>query len=145
MKRRSFAPTETDECIAFVEWAKWARYRGRPVYERLVKIPNERGKAGAHIVYLERMGMKKGFPDYVLFLPLAPYAGLVLEAKRRKGGAIAPEQIRWRDDLISFGYHAEICRGADELIDAVRRYMRLADPREWRDAIPANRPRTEHR
>jgi len=134
--RRAIVASETDECIAFVDWTKYVRYRGEPLFERLVKIPNERGKSGAHIAILQRMGLRNGFPDYKLLVPLPPYAGLFLEAKRERGGRVDPEQESWRCKLIEFGYFAEICAGAGELIDAVRRYMRNAEARHWHDPGP---------
>lgn len=128
---RTLVPTENEECMAFVDWTKYVHYRGRPLFDRLVKIPNERGKAGVMVAVLTRLGMKPGFPDYELLVPLPPYGALFLEAKRAQGGRTAPEQLVWRNALWEFGYHAEICAGAGELIDAVCRYMRSASPREW--------------
>ena len=131
--RRSANPTEIDECKAFVDWTRYVRYRGAPLFDRLVKIPNERGKAGVMTAILHRIGMKTGFPDYELLVPLSPHAGLFLEAKRAIGGKVNPEQESWRAALIEFGYQAKICAGADELIGAVRDYMRAAPADDWYD------------
>jgi hypothetical protein len=131
--RRWQQPNENDECRAFVDWTKYVRYKGEPLFDRLVKIPNERGKSGPMTAILTALGMKPGFPDYELLVPLPPYAGLFLEAKRADGGRVDPEQEAWRAALVEFGYHAEICAGAPALIGATRRYLRRAEPRHWHD------------
>lgn len=124
--------SETDECRAFVSWTRYVRYRGDPLFERVVKIPNERGKRSVMTAILVAIGMKAGFPDYSLLAPLGPYAGLYLEAKRI-GGRVDDAQQRWRDRLNDWGYRAEICEGSLELIDATRRYMAHAPASDWYD------------
>lgn len=119
-------PTETQECQRFIEWTRLARYRGRALFDRVVKIPNERGKAGAAIAVLISIGMRNGFPDYLILAPVGKWAGLLLEAKRTKGSDTTEHQLQWNRDLIEFGYQAEICLGADELIEATRRYFDAA-------------------
>ena len=52
---------------------------------------------------------------------------------RAIGGKVNPEQESWRAALIEFGYQAKICAGADELIGAVRDYMRAAPADDWYD------------
>lgn len=124
--QHSLLPSENAECRAFIQWTELVTYRERPLFDYVVKVANERGKAGIMTAILTSIGMRKGFPDYIVLAQVPPHAGLFLEAKRRLGGHTDPEQISWRDDLIEFGYHAEICAGAAELIDATRRYFRGA-------------------
>jgi hypothetical protein len=119
-------PTETDECRLFVAWTKLARYRGRPLFDRVIKIPNERGKAGAAIAVLISIGMRNGFPDYFIAAPVGIWAGLLLEAKRTKGSDTTDAQMDWKRDLTEFGYCADICLGADQLIAATQRYFDAA-------------------
>jgi hypothetical protein len=130
-------PTETDECKAFIAWTKLVRYRGRPLYDRVVKIPNDRGKRSVFTAIMVAIGMKKGFPDYVILAPMLSGAtlvgGLLLEAKRIKGGKVEAEQLAWLTLLREFGYHAEICAGSVEMVTAVREYMKLAPPGAWFD------------
>lgn len=120
---RPAAPTEHAECLHFIEWTKLVRYRGAALFDRVVKIPNERGKPGASIALLQQIGMRNGFPDYDVLAPAGRWHGLYLEAKRLTGGRIEPEQEKWRMDLIGWGYHAAICAGALELIAATRWYF----------------------
>lgn len=116
-------PSETAECRRFVDWTRLVTFRGRPLFDRTVKIPNERGMAGVMTAILVSIGMRRGFPDYLILAPVGKFAGLLLEAKRQFGGEVEPEQETWRQDLIEFGYHAEICAGADELIYATQQYF----------------------
>lgn len=116
-------PTETSECLAFIAWTHMVLFRGRPLFDRVVKIPNERGKAGASTAILASIGMRTGFPDYGILAPTRLWSGLFLEAKRIRGSKISTDQEVWRDDLRGFGYCARICAGADELIAATREYF----------------------
>lgn len=120
-------PSETAECRAFIEWTEFVTFKGRPLRERVVKIPNERGKAGPQTAILTAIGMEDGFLDYVLLVPAGRWHGLFIEAKKLKGGnKTDTDQLRWVDLLIEFGYHAEICEGAIAMIAAVKAYFERA-------------------
>ena len=119
-------PTETEECQRFIGWTKLVRFRGRPLWDRVVKIPNERGKSGASIGILVSIGMRNGFPDYFIAAPVGIWAGLLLEAKRIKGSDTSDSQVQWQRDLTEFGYYPAICLGADALIAATQRYFDAA-------------------
>lgn len=130
--QRPRSPSETAECRTFLAWTRLVTFMGESLEVRVVKIPNERGKAGVATAILASIGMRDGFPDYVIHVPvIATFVGchtkhgLYLEAKRVKGGKVDAEQERWRDRLIGWGYHAEICEGALQMIDAVKRYMAM--------------------
>lgn len=126
-KPKSREARETDECLTFIEWTRLVRYKGRPLYDRTVKIPNERGKRGASIAILVAIGMRKGFPDYIILAPCGRWAGLFIEAKRAKGGDTDDaDQNAWRELLIEFGYEAVICEGAHQMILAVQGYFHRA-------------------
>lgn len=122
-RARAICPTETAECRTFIEWTRLVRFAGAPLFERVVKVPNERGAAGAGIAILESIGMRKGFLDYVIFAPHGRFHGLTLEAKRLRGGRVDVEQIAWCEKLRSWGYHSEICVGAQGLIAASKNYF----------------------
>lgn len=146
---RPRAPSETAECRTFIAWTKLVKFKGAPLFDRVVKIPNERGKAGVMTAVLASIGMRDGFPDYVIHAPVIvpeyledefhTKHGLYLEAKRVKGGTIDPEQFAWRDRLLDWGYHAEICEGAVEMIEAVKRYMQLTGATSSHEFIDATR------
>lgn len=119
--------------MAFVDWAKYVHYRGRPLWDRTVKIANERGAHNVATAIMVRIGMRAGFPDYAILAPIAPHAGLYLEAKRISGGKVSNQQTRWNADLIEFGYQAVICDGALEMIAATRAYFARCAPGDWID------------
>jgi hypothetical protein len=130
--------TEYDECRTFVDWTQRVRFRGKPLFERIVHVPNERdrhrgkGNAGVHVAKLKAIGVRQGFPDYIVLAHFVTCPGLYLEAKRSRGSKIDPAQIAWRDQLIEWGYEAVICKGADELIKATDAYFRChAAEGEW--------------
>lgn len=127
-KVRQAAPpsTEYSECTVFVDWTKLAFWDREPLFERIFKIPNERG--GRHAIQvrdagrLARIGVKKGFPDYGILIPLRPYAGAFIEAKR-PGGRVDPDQVAWRNRLIGFGYWAAIAEDGLDMIRLAREYL----------------------
>lgn len=125
MQRTKAAPaaSETAECLAFIQWTELVSYCGRPLFYRVVKIPNERGKAGIATAILTSIGMKKGFPDYNILAPCGEWHGLYLEAKKKVGGKVDQDQLDWKFRLREFGYWSEICDGADELILATKDYF----------------------
>lgn len=122
---RPRAPSETSECKTFIAWTRLVKFKGEPLFERVVKIANER-RAGPSIAILESIGMREGFPDYDILAPAGQWGGLYLEAKKVDGGKIEPEQEAWRLKLIRFGYHAQICAGSVELIAACQWYFNAA-------------------
>jgi hypothetical protein len=119
---------ENQECRTWLDWSKLVSYRGEPLSERIVKIPNERGKAGASIAILIGLGMRPGFQDYLVMAPSVGrsgrlYGGLLLEMKTADGGRVDSDQVKWRDKAIRFGYHAEICSGGIAMIEATKAYF----------------------
>lgn len=120
------APSETDECRTFIAWTQLVTFQGEPLSQRVVHIPNERGKAGAAVAILTAIGLRRGFPDYAILAPAGRWHGLYLEAKRRRGSLTGADQTAWRIRLNQWGYCSEICDGAIELILATRRYFFLS-------------------
>lgn len=125
-------PTESQECVLFLDWAALVRFDGEPLIDRIVRIPNER-RPGVMTAVLTKLGMRKGFPDYAVLVPLEPYAGLFLEAKRVRGGRAEPEQLAWREKLRSWGYDAHICEGGQRMIQCTHNYLSLLAPDRFVD------------
>lgn len=73
-------------------------------------------------IKMKATGYKKGFPDLFIYEAKNGFNGFALEVKTLKGVA-SPEQKKWRDDLISRGYSAHICKGLDECIKAIDEYL----------------------
>ncbi|HBY59205.1 MAG TPA: hypothetical protein DEH78_05250, partial [Solibacterales bacterium] len=132
---RPSGPLEHAECLLFIDWTRLVRFDGEPLFDRVVKIPNERGAAGPAVARLVAIGLRPGFPDYQILAPVGEYHGLFLEAKRLNG-SVADEQMQWRDRLLRWGYCASIVEAASGLIGATRHYFaasgeRFQDPTSY--------------
>lgn len=73
---------------------------------------------------LKAEGLKIGVPDLFLPMPRGQYHGLFIEMKRQKGSATSAEQKAWAITLSSEGYKAVICKGAEEAIREIDRYLK---------------------
>ncbi len=65
---------------------------------------------------LKAMGVKKGFPDILIFdrPPARPgYVGVALEMKRARGGRLSAEQEQWLAILRFLGWYTDAPAGAD--------------------------------
>lgn len=71
---------------------------------------------------MKLMGTKAGFPDLVLYHPVRPYAGLVVELKTDKG-VVSDRQTEWLKSLRACGFRTAVCRGLDEAQATLREYM----------------------
>ena len=71
----------------------------------------------------KREGGAAGFPDLGIPYARKGHHGLFLELKRVSGGVVSPAQREWIDLLVSNGYLAVVCRGADEAIAIVEKYF----------------------
>lgn len=56
---------------------------------------------------------ERGFPDRTIFLP--GRIVIFIEAKRRKGGVVSPQQTRWVNKLRSWGFRAEVVKTLEEV------------------------------
>ena len=125
-------PSEADECSVWIDWTRLVYFRGQPLSERVVMIPNQRTKKSVQTAILTRLGMRAGFPDYMVLARDHNFAGLFLEAKR-VGGRSSAEQLVWREHLLDWGYVAHICEGARELVAATRAYFACFRPGDFVD------------
>ena len=115
-------PTEDAEQLAVVAWCEGyavADARAR----LLLHIPNGGSRHIAEATKLHRLGVRAGVPDLLLPVAVAPYHGLWIEMKRRKGGQVSAAQHGWIDALRAEGYAVAVARGADEAIDTIIAYL----------------------
>src|SRR4030095_3305151 len=87
-----------------------------------------RGKAEA--ARLKRLGSKKGFPDYFIFLPSGKFHGLAIEMKRPENATankpvVSEQQQEWIYKLRNQGYAAYVCYSAEEAINTIEKYLAL--------------------
>lgn len=104
-------PTEHQEQAALVSWFR----RSFPGV-RILAIPNGGVRNKATAARLKSEGVSAGVPD--LFIPAWR---LWIEMKRTKGGATSPAQKGWIEYLRGVGYSVEVCRGAAEAMDVIKK------------------------
>lgn len=134
MRWSSLTPTEHQEQVAVVEWAK-NMYASMPELNLLFAIPNggERPrvqlfKRSGTVTFtpeglrLHQEGVKPGVPDMFLPVPRHGHHGLFIEMKR-KDGVLSPAQDAWRALLLDQGYAVAVCRGADVAIEKITEYL----------------------
>lgn len=106
---------------ALFKWAKCASAK-HPGLKLMFAIPNGGARDAITGAMLKREGVKPGVPDIFLPLPVGNYHGLFIELKTAKGSP-SPEQREWLMRLSNRGYAAVLCRGFDEAIDTISRYV----------------------
>lgn len=115
---------EHQECRTFIAWTRLVLFAGDPLYERVAHVPNEREK-GTQRAMLAAIGVKSGYPDYVIDAPFGEWHGLRIEAKAAAGKP-SDAQLAWVDRLTRWKYYAAICHGHMAMVAAVRDYMTVS-------------------
>lgn len=80
----------------------------------------------------KRTGYSRGFPDLQITEARGGFFGLFIEIKTNKGRA-TEVQKEWIKDLNKRGYYAKICKGFDEIVDCIDRYMAKAQTKGFED------------
>ena len=106
---------------ALFKWAKYASAR-HPGLKLMFAIPNSGARDAVTGAMLKAEGVKPGVPDIFLPLPVGDFHGLFIELKTAKGRP-SPEQREWLMRLRHRGYAAVLCRGLDEAIETISRYV----------------------
>jgi hypothetical protein len=107
MARKPRNNIEDKEQIAYF---KWLQLQHPNIFDMAIHVPNggKRGKVEASI--FKAMGVKKGVPDIVIFMPCGGYHGFMIELKAPKGRP-TEEQLDWGERLNERGYCWVICYG----------------------------------
>lgn len=130
--------SEYQEQVAVFSWAKAAE-SSYPELKMLVGSLNGVRLTVGSAVKAAKAGLKRGYPDLSMDVPrslnlgrdssfgggVRMYCGLRIELKRRNGGKLAPEQVRWIELLRANSYRAVVCRGSDEAISEIKSYLAL--------------------
>ena len=130
--RKNNTPTEYNEACTVVDWLELQKQAGRVI--DYCHIANESyGRTRADLLRgqkMRRQGRKRGVFDYEVFvlsgsadLKYQYVRELRIELKRRKGGHISAEQKYWLDVYTQANIPAAICKGADEAIAFVEKYL----------------------
>lgn len=115
--------TENQEQALIFEWAG-LNERRHPELRLLFAVPNGGYRPPKTAAILKATGVKSGVPDICLPVPRGEYHGLYIELKRRKGGALSANQRIWLNALTEQGHMAVCCKGADEAIRTIERYLK---------------------
>jgi len=104
---------------------KWASEKGVEDgrYKMLYAVPNGLKTPNARIAARAvAEGLKKGFPDMCLDVPVGGYHGLRIELKVGKNKT-SKFQDKWIERLRSFGYRVEVCYGSDAAMKVIDDYL----------------------
>ena len=117
-------PTESQEQQTVMAWANYMSNGHYPELKWLHAIPNGEWRSIVTARRLKGEGVKQGVPDLCLPVARKGYHGLYLELKRKKGGQTSIAQREWIEHLTAEGYLAIVCKGAEEAITAITKYLK---------------------
>lgn len=77
---------------------------------------------------MKAQGVRRGVPDLMLPVPVAPYAGLFIEFKAEPphDAPLTPEQREWLAWLRAAGYRAERACGCQQALELIESYLASA-------------------
>lgn len=112
-----------DEEKLQIECVRWFE-RAHSEYSFLLHhSPNEGKRGWFERIKLAKMGMRKGFPDLVLFLPRHGFSGLAIELKTASG-RLSEHQTKMLHYLRRFGcFRCSEVRSLIDFIDLVENYI----------------------
>lgn len=130
MKPKPHIPTEDQEQMALMEWARLNALKHEE-FSLLYAIPN--GMIGdRHVGYklkMRKMGLKSGVPDLCLPIARQGFHSLYIEMKRKRGGRLSPEQKVWIACLKQEGHRVEVCKGWAEASWMIADYLNMSNYR----------------
>lgn len=104
-----FVPSEDHESVAFVGWLELLIASGAQI--KFSHLPLETPCTPIQAKRLQRMGVRRGVPDYLLIIN----GRLVfIELKRLTGGVVSGPQKSWLAAFELAGVQAFVCNGARE-------------------------------
>ena len=124
----SASVSEEAEQAHMMAWCEWAQKK-YPQLDLAVHVPNEGKRSAAAGYKLKQAGMRAGFPDFLLPVPIIDtdgkliYSGLAIELKKT-GGRPTDKQIDWLEKLEEAKHAVAICWGADAAIELISAYCR---------------------
>lgn len=105
---KASAPTELQIQASLRQWL----YYAAPTVH-LVAVPNAAKRSPWAARQVKQEGLAKGFCDLIAFAPGGKIA--FLEMKSAKG-RVSPDQSEWLLRLNQMGFHAAVCRSAEEAV-----------------------------
>lgn len=112
---------EDAEAKALIQWADLVPI----IAGRLVHVPNGGRRNPREAGRLKAMGVRAGYPDFLLDVPHGGRHGLRLELKARRPhhAAITRPQAEWIEYLVANGYACRVCYGWEDAKDFITRYL----------------------
>ena len=83
-------------------------------------VPNEGKHKPQYRAKQQRLGLKSGVPDILIFKAPEEYNGVAIEMKRQKGGRVSENQKNWLQSLKENGWLTTVAKGADEAINFLK-------------------------
>ncbi len=111
--------TESNEQIAAMDWL---RAQHPKIALHTLHIGNERKSTYYAGYIMKRMGVLKGASDLFMAWPSGLFHGLFIEVKS-KIGRPTTEQKAFIRRMRDVGYMAEVCYGAEEVINTMKLYL----------------------
>ena len=119
---RAKYPTEDEEQIALAQYLD-ARFG----YYGWIHVPNQRMAKVQYLRKLSKMGVKKGFPDILIFQPCKECvengyhcSGVALELKRQKYSKVSEDQKKWLTYLeLHWRWVQMVAYGAEDAIKKI--------------------------
>ncbi len=118
--------TEYAEQAALFAWSALNQIK-YPCLKWMFAIPNGGFRFKSEAGRLKASGVKPGVPDILLPVPKGAWAGLFIEMKRKVASRIQHNQYEWLDQLVCFGYRAEVCYGWEQARDVIEDYLNEND------------------
>lgn len=119
---KNYRRSEATEQIAVIQWCEINKFM-YPELKLIFHVPNGGTRNKIEAANLKRQGVKSGVPD--LFLPVArhDYNGLFIEMKYGKNKTTENQKI-WIEELQGQGYLCQVCNGAEEAVEVLKKYMK---------------------
>ena len=130
-------PSEQEECEWLMQWAKTQRFKGWPLEEILIHVPNgaylgpDARTRAITMGKLKAIGLQPSVSDYILPVPLwtRKCPGLWLEMKRTEGGTLRAGQKTFLQRMLELGWRCEVAKGWVEASAIIKDHLRSATPR----------------
>lgn len=113
--------------ILVMRWARSVEYKNNTLADYLHHSPNGGSRHIAEAAKFKRMGVKRGYPDLILDIPMNGFHGARIELKKAKGGRTSKEQKERLQMLTDEGYYAVVAKGYNEAVKVISDYMGVSN------------------
>jgi len=129
---RLFGFQAADDLLCYTEkgYAKtrYSDHEGVHELEMMFAIPNGGLRDKITAAKLKATGVKAGYPDIALDMPMGARCGLRIEMKRpaskgKPAGTMSDMQVEWQGRLNSRGYVAVTCVGWQDAAKVIKDYL----------------------